>query len=151
LSLLSQRAALFASAYSQLANWQRDMVAAGLKHTNTMMQHLTSALERLGALQDCLQLARLAEDARPGDFKAHRAALRVSVNGFSGADSCWQSAGAPLRSSLKGVCSAQQYEVLVQCRQLPADFEHEAFRGWACAEGIGALRASGSQSLTKWQ
>lgn len=77
-SLLSQRSALFASAYSQLAQWQRDMGAVGLKHNAPSMTHLTAALERLGAVEDCLQLARLAEGARPGEFVAHRAALKVS-------------------------------------------------------------------------
>lgn len=75
---MSERAGLFATAYSQLAMWQRDMVAAGLKHTSITMNHLTQALERLGAVQDCLQLAKLSEDSRPGEPIAHRAALRVS-------------------------------------------------------------------------
>lgn len=77
---LGQRAALFASAYSQLVLWQRDMVAAGLKHTPASLMNLAHALERLGADEDCLQLARLAEEARPGDPTAHRAALRVRRN-----------------------------------------------------------------------
>lgn len=76
---LSERAGLFASAYSQLATWQRDMVAAGLKHNNVTMWQLTQALERLGAVDDCLQLAKLTEDTRPGDANAHRAALRVGL------------------------------------------------------------------------
>jgi hypothetical protein len=75
---MSERSGLFASAYSQLAMWQHDMVAAGLKHTDTTMRHLTLALERLGAVEDCLQLAKLSEGTRPGDWTAHRAALRVS-------------------------------------------------------------------------
>jgi hypothetical protein len=77
ISLLSQRSALFQAAYSQLNLWQRDMAAAGLKHTGASMSNLTSALERLGAVDDCLQLAKLSEGARPGDNLAHRAALKV--------------------------------------------------------------------------
>ena len=76
-TMLGQRAALFASAYSQLVLWQRDMVTAGLKHTSPSLKNLSYALERLGASEDCLQLARLAEEARPGDHTAHRAALKV--------------------------------------------------------------------------
>jgi hypothetical protein len=78
---LSRRTALLTSAYSQLATWQSDMAAAGLKHTGASMTHLTAALERLGAVDDCVRLAKLHEQVRPGDFIAHRAALKVCVCG----------------------------------------------------------------------
>lgn len=75
--LLSQRAGLFTAAYSQLAAWQGELVAAGLKHNSSSMHQLLSALERLGAVNDCVQLAELHEEVKPGTFTAHRFALQV--------------------------------------------------------------------------
>jgi hypothetical protein len=75
--LLNQRTGLFLAAYSQLAVWQGELVAAGLKHTHTSMHHLLAALDRLGYVNDCLQLAKLNEEKKTGTFKAHRAALMV--------------------------------------------------------------------------
>jgi hypothetical protein len=75
--LLSQRTGLFLAAYSQLAIWQGELVAAGLKHTPTSMHQLLAALDRLGYVNDCLQLAKLNEEKKTGTFKAHRAALMV--------------------------------------------------------------------------
>lgn len=82
--VLSQRAALFASAYSQLVDWQGELVTAGLKHTDASMHHLLSALERLGAAEDCVQLAKLHEEMKPGTYTAHRFALQVSAAATSG-------------------------------------------------------------------
>lgn len=76
--MLFQRAGLFASAYSQLVEWQGELVAAGLKHNDVTMHQLLAALERLGAVEDCVQLAKLHEEIRPGKYTAHRFALRVS-------------------------------------------------------------------------
>lgn len=77
-TVLSQRSGLFATAYSQLVEWQGEMVTNGLKHSDTSMHQFLGALERLGALDDCIQLAQLHEEMKPGSFTAHKFALQVS-------------------------------------------------------------------------
>jgi hypothetical protein len=57
--------------------WQGELVAAGLKHSNSSMHHLLAALDRLGYVDDCLQLAKLNDEKKTGTFKAHRTALMV--------------------------------------------------------------------------
>lgn len=84
-ALLVRRSALFASAYSQLAAWQGELVAAGLKHTPASLHQLLAALERLGAAGDCIQLAQLQERHQPGNFTAHRFALQVGGRAHRGA------------------------------------------------------------------
>uniref|UniRef100_A0A383VS54 PROP1-like PPR domain-containing protein n=1 Tax=Tetradesmus obliquus TaxID=3088 RepID=A0A383VS54_TETOB len=76
--LLSQRSKLFLAAYSQLATWQGELVAAGLKHSPTSMHQLLTALDRLGYVDDCLQLAKLNEEKTTGTFKAHQTALQAA-------------------------------------------------------------------------
>ncbi|WIA30492.1 hypothetical protein OEZ86_000576 [Tetradesmus obliquus] len=76
--LLSQRSKLFLAAYSQLATWQGELVAAGLKHSPTSMHQLLTALDRLGYVDDCLQLAKLNEEKKTGTFKAHQTALQAA-------------------------------------------------------------------------
>jgi hypothetical protein len=76
-ALLGRRGALFAAAYSQLADWQAELVAAGLRHTKISLHQLLSALERLGAAGDCLQLAKLHEQLQPDSMVAHSFALKV--------------------------------------------------------------------------
>lgn len=85
--MLSQRSGLFAAAYGQLVEWQGELVAAGLKHSDASMHQLLAALERLGAVEDCVQLAKLHEEMKPGSYSAHRFALQVSLR-RSGSQHC---------------------------------------------------------------
>lgn len=41
------------------------------------MHQLLTALDRLGYVDDCLQLAKLNEEKKTGTFKAHQTALQV--------------------------------------------------------------------------
>jgi len=82
-ALLSARAALFAGAYSQLADWQAELVAAGLRHNAVSLYQLLAALERLGAAADCMQLAKLHDQFKEDDLTPHSFALQVSEHVMS--------------------------------------------------------------------
>lgn len=106
--LLLARSGMFAAAYSQLAVWQGELVAAGLKHSPQSLHHLMAALERLGALSDCMQLASLQDELQRGDMSAHRFALQVwatdgrgggELAGQNGATWCRAVAPQPLTSA----------------------------------------------------
>ena len=73
-----ERRARLAGAHARLLEWQADMVAAGLRHDAVTLRHLLSALERANAAADCIRLAELHEQRRPGDLHAHREALRAA-------------------------------------------------------------------------
>jgi hypothetical protein len=67
---MSERRARLAGAYVQLLSWQKDMVAAGIRHDRVTLTHLLGALERVNAVSDCIQLAQLQEERSPGGRRA---------------------------------------------------------------------------------
>jgi len=73
---MAERRAKLASAYVQLLSWQSDMVAAGIRHDKVTLSHLLGALERVNAVSDCIKLAQLHEQMRPGECRGV-AAVRV--------------------------------------------------------------------------
>ncbi|KAI8466740.1 MAG: hypothetical protein J3K34DRAFT_53711 [Monoraphidium minutum] len=74
----AERSARLAEAYVSLLSWQGDMVAAGVRHDAVTLRHLLGALERVNAVSDCIRLAQLHEQMRPGDLGAHRHALKAA-------------------------------------------------------------------------